>query len=135
VISAQTTLFVESIEEALRDCVNALKGPKSVGVMLWPELSAELAAKRLHHCLDPDRPEKLELSQVLLIAKKARASGCHTFMSFLASELDYDCKPTDPETAVQRLQREFTESVNRLSEIQRQLSSKTADVQAMRRVA
>lgn len=135
-IPAQATLFVESIEEALHDSVNALKGPKAVGVMLWPELAADVAAKRLHHCLDPDRPEKLELSQVLLIAKKARANGCHTFMAYLASELNYEPpKPVEPETEVQRLQREFTDSVNRLAEIQRQLSAKTADVQAMRRAA
>lgn len=134
-ISTQTTLFVESTEEALRDCVNALKGPKSVGVMLWPELSADLAAKRLNHCLDPERPEKLELAQVLLVAKKARAVDCHTLIAFLCSELNYRYEEVNPETEVQRLQREFTESVNRLSDIQRQLSAKQNDVQAMRRAA
>ena len=135
-ISAQQTLFVDSIEEAIRDSVNALKGPKAVGVMLWPELSADLAAKRLHHCLDPERPEKFELSQVLLIAKKARAVNCHTLIAYLSAELDYTWEPVDPETSVQRLQREFTDSVNRLSEIQRQLQAKQVDSQnQLRRVA
>lgn len=132
---AQQTLFVESIEEALRDCVNALKGPKAVGVLLWPELSADLAAKRLNHCLDPDRPEKLELSQILLIAKQARAVNCHTIMAYLASELDYECKPVDPETEVQRLQREFIEAQRALSKLAEQINTKLADVSHMRRVA
>lgn len=131
----QQTLFVESLEEALRDCVNALKGPKAVGVALWPELSADLAAKRLNHCLDPERQEKLELSQVLLIAKRARLAGCHTVMAFLAQQLDYECKAVDPETEVQRLQREFVQAVDHLSKIQTSLAAKTSDVAQMRRAA
>ncbi len=131
----QQSLFVESLEEALRDSVNALKGPKAVGVALWPELSADLAAKRLNHCLDPERQEKLELSQVLLIAKRARLAGCHTVMAFLAQQLDYECKPVDPETEVQRLQREFIESQRALSRLAEQINSKLADVATMRRAA
>lgn len=131
----QAPLFVESLEEALRGAVGALKGPKAVGVLLWPSMTADLAGRRVNQCLDRERNEKFDLSEILLIAKHARSVGCHTFMAFLAAELDYDCKPIDPESAVQRLQREFTESVNRLADIQRQLTAKTADVVHMRRAA
>lgn len=131
----QQPLFCETLEEALRGAVNALKGPKAVGVSLWPELSADVAAKRLNHCLDPDRPEKLELSQVVLIAKRARLVGCHTVMGYLAAELDYEYKPVDPETEVQRLQREFIESQRALSRLAEQINAKLADVAQMRRAA
>lgn len=131
----QEPLFVESLEEALRDAIGRLKGPKAVGVMLWPAMKAELAGRRVNHCLDPERDEKFELSEVLLIAKAARALHCHTVMAYLAAQLDYEFKPIDPESAVQRLQREFTESVTRLAEIQRQLTAKQDDVLAMRRAA
>lgn len=131
----QSALFVESLEEALLDAVKALKGPKAVGVALWPEMAADLAGKRLNHCLDPERPEKLELSQVLLIAKRARLAGCHTVMGYLAQQLDYDCKPVDPETEVQRLQREFIESQRQLSKLAEQINAKLADVAQFRRAA
>jgi hypothetical protein len=126
---------VDSIEEALLDAVKALKGPKAVGVFLWPELAADIAAKRLNHCLDPDRPEKLELSQLLLIAKRARAVGCHTVMSFLAKELDYEWKPVDPETEQQRLMREFIVAQKALTELAARIEKRQAENPNLRRVA
>ncbi len=131
----QAPLFVESLEEALRGAVGALKGPKAVGVLLWPSMSAELAGRRVNQCLDPDRHEKFDLSEILLIAKHARAVGCHTFMAFLAQQLDYECKPVDPETELQRLQREFIESQRQLSKLAEQINGKLADVAQMRRAA
>ncbi len=136
---AQQTLFVESIEEALRDAVNALKGPKHVGVLLWPELSADLAAKRLNHCLDPDRPEKLELSQVLLIAKRARLAGCHTVMAYLSQELDYAAPvAVDPESEVQRLQREYIAATAALVKLAGRIEQRQTEIHTaptLRRVA
>lgn len=129
---SQGTLFVDSMEEALADAVRMLKGPKAVGQMLWPDKPIEIAAKYLHACLDPDRDEKLSLSQILFIAKRARAVNCHTLIAFLSRELDYKWEAVDPETEVARLQREFTESVNKLSDIQKQLQAKQADVQLRR---
>lgn len=132
---SQVPLFSESFEEALRDAVMALKGPKAVGVMLWPSMKADLAGRRLCQCLDPERDEKFDLAEILLIAKRARSVGCHTVMSYLAAELDYECKPVDPETEVQRLQREFIEAQRELAKIVAKIEQKSADVVAMRRVA
>lgn len=134
-MNPQSSLFMESMEEAVRDCVNALKGPKAVGVMLWPSMKADLAGRRLNQCLDPERDEKLDLSEILVIAKRARSVGCHSLMAYLAAELDYECKPVDPETEVQRLQREFIEAQRELSKLVARIEQKSADVVAMRRVA
>lgn len=132
----QQPLFVDSMEEALRGAVMALKGPKAVGVALWPELSADLAAKRLNHCLDPERPEKLELAQVLLIAKRARMVGCHTLMSFLACELDYEGpKPIDPETLEAKERRELTTLLRDVSQRLDRLDKRDAERNQIRRVA
>ena len=131
----QNPLFSETFEDALLDAVKALKGPKAVGEMLWPDKGMESAAKYLRACLDAERDEKLSLSQILLIAKRARAAGCHTLMAFLASELDYEWKAVDPETEVQRLQREFIDSQRQLSKLAEQINAKLADVQAIRRAA
>lgn len=131
----QQPLFCESFEEAIRGAVNTLKGPKAVGVMLWPELSADVAAKRLNHCLDPERPEKLELSQVVLIAKRARLANCHTIFGFLAQELDYEFKPVDPETEQARLMREFIEAQRAISELACRIEKRLNENPNLRRVA
>ncbi len=131
----QNPLFSETFEDALMDAVKALKGPKAVGEMLWPDKGMESAAKYLRACLDPERDEKLSLSQILLLAKRARAVGCHTLIAFLSTELDYEWKAVDPESAVQRLQREFIESQRQLSKLAEQLSVKMADVAQLRKVA
>jgi hypothetical protein len=108
----QEPLFVESLEEALRDAVNALKGPKAVGVMLWPSMKADLAGRRVNQCLDPERDEKFDLSEILLIVKAARALNKHTVMAFLARELDYEFSPIDPETVETKERRELADLLN-----------------------
>jgi hypothetical protein len=124
----QTPLFVESFEEALSDAVRALKGPKAVGQMLWPEKPMDIAAKQLNACLDPDRDEKLSLSQILLIAKRARAVGCDTVMAFLGKELAYDCKPISKETLIDRLNAETAAITEKLSAQLRSLQEQTARI-------
>lgn len=131
----QQPLFCDSIEEALRGAVHALKGPKAVGVALWPELSADLAAKRLNHCLDPERPEKLELSQVLLIAKRARAVNCHTLIAYLSAELDYEWNAIDPETLEAREKRELTEVLKGAIARLDRLEKREIERNTLRRVA
>lgn len=131
----QGALFAESLEQALRDAVGVLGGPKRVGGLLWPEKPADVAGKLLNHCLDDDRPEKLDLGQLLFIMKRARLANCHSVMAYLAAELNYECKPVDPETEVQRLQREFIDAQRELSKLVAKIEAKQADVVAMRRVA
>ena len=131
----QSALFVESFEEAIADAVKALRGPKAVGTALWPEMSAELAAKRLNHCLDPERPEKLELSQVLLIAKRAREVNCHTVMAFLAAQLDYEYTPVDPETLEAKETREIAELLKTVNARLARFEKRQADKNQLRRVA
>lgn len=135
-ISTQTTLFVESIEEALRDCVNALKGPKNVGVMLWPELSADRAGRDLADCLQPDAARKLSLDQIELLIRAARAQSCHAPLTYLCQANSYAAPvAVDPETEVQRLQREFIESQRQLTKLAEAINQKLADVASIRRAA
>ena len=131
----QAPLFVESLEEALRGAVNALKGPKAVGVLLWPSMKADLAGRRVNQCLDPDRDEKFDLSEILLIAKHARAVGCHTFMAYLAGELDYECTPVDPETIEAKESREIAELLRDVNARLARFEKRAADRNTLRRVA
>ena len=107
----QQALWHESLDEALRDAVHAIGGPKAAGYLLWPDKKMDDSARYLHRCLDPERSEKLELSQVVMLMREAKANDCHTPMAYLASELGYEePKPKDPETERDRIQREFIQA-------------------------
>lgn len=104
----QQDLWHDTLEDALRDAVHALGGPKAVGYMLWPDKSMIESAKYLNKCLDPERAEKLELSQLVMIMREAALKDCHTPMAFLADVLGYEMpRVKNPETERDRLQREF----------------------------
>lgn len=123
----QPALFYDDIYDALRDVVQALGGPKSVGVMLWPDKSVAMAHTALLNCLDRNRPEKLDLTQLVLLLKKGREVGCHAGMQFIAAECSYEApRPIEPEDELAKLQREYIEAVNRLSS----LAPKIEQVQA-----
>lgn len=132
---SQPSLFTESLEEALRDCVSVLKGPKAVGVMLWPSMKADLAGRRLNQCLDPERDEKLDPSEIMTIAKQARAHGCHSLMAFMAQELDYEWKAIDPETVEAREKRELAELLRVVNERLARLEKRESNTVLVRRVA
>lgn len=85
--------FYEGPEDALRGAVQALGGAKVVGAKVFPDKSPERAAQQLLDCLNTGRPEKLELSQVLLILRMARDAGHHGPMQWIAGDVGYDAKP------------------------------------------
>lgn len=84
--------FYEGPEDALRSAVQSLGGAKAVGAKVFPDKSPERAAQQLLDCLNTGRPEKLELSQVLLILRMARDAGHHGAMQWIAGDIGYDVK-------------------------------------------
>jgi hypothetical protein len=78
-----------TFEEILRGAIDALGGLKVVGCALWPQKHPVLAGQQLAHCLDDERREKLELAQVVLILRKAKAKGYHAGAEALAELLGY----------------------------------------------
>lgn len=95
--------FYESPEDALRAAIQALGGTKTVGSILWPDKGVENASRLLHDCIRPNRAEKLDLSQVLLILTMAKDVGCHTPFQWMASKIGYDIKPVTRAEEVDRL--------------------------------
>lgn len=90
----QTELpFFESAEDALRSAVQSLGGAKAVGAKVFPDKSPERAAQQLLDCLNTGRPEKLELSQVLMVLHMAREAGHHGPMYWLCGEVGYEARP------------------------------------------
>ena len=101
----------ETLTDALIECVKAAGGSKAVGVALWGSAGGvDVAQRRLLSCLNPERPEKLSLNEVLQILRLAREKGCHAGMEFLAAELGYtEPVPVDSKDEIAELLRQSNE--------------------------
>lgn len=131
----QTSLFCESVGEALAEVVKAAGGPKRVGPELWPELPAEQAAQKLRDCLNPDRREKLSPEQVVWLLKLGRHTGCHSAMTFVLRDCGYaDPVPLEPDDERAALQREFIEASKMIQKMAQRLEALEAAPSPVRRV-
>lgn len=109
--SMQQPLFIESIEDALTMAVKAMGGSKKVGSLLWPALLADAAGTKLSDCLNPNRREKLELTEAMWILREARKVNFHSAMDFVCDDAGYEKpKPINPESERDILMREFIDA-------------------------
>lgn len=95
--------FYEGPEDALREAVRALGGPKKVGPALWPDKTTEAAARLLQDCLNVGREEKLGLSQMMFVLRAARDAGYHAPFYWFAADLGYEAKPISRAEEVDRV--------------------------------
>lgn len=95
--AAQPPLFVESVYDALRSIVQHLGGPKVVAAKLWPAKSVDDARRLLLDCLNPDRAEKLDAEQIVMLFRMGREAQFHVAKHWLDSETGYlPSVPADP---------------------------------------
>jgi hypothetical protein len=126
--SPTMSLFHESLNEALNDCIRACGGGKQVAVRLWPEKAPDAAHRLLLDCLNADRPQHLTPEQLVLVLRLAREKGCHIGATYLMHELGYDDpKPIEPRDEAADLQRAFMQSV----EQQRQILARMERLQGL----
>jgi hypothetical protein len=117
-MTPQPRLFYDSFEDAAKEVITALGGPKVVGAKLWPAKTSDAARTRLLDCLNPDRPDKLDPREILTIAKWGREVGCHSVMNYLAAEAGYtQPSPLAPEDEAAELQRRFIECAREMKNI------------------
>lgn len=111
----QEPLWHDRLEDAIGALVNACGGPKRVGKFLWGEsITADDARRRIRHNLDPDRRERFSNDELLLLLQLGRESNCHLLADFINRRAGYaPPKPVDPEDEVNRLKREFVETMKR----------------------
>lgn len=106
----QPSLFHETFQDALKDCVRALGGAKIVGHAMRPEKTIDDARKWLLNSLDDARAEKLSPDQVIWIMREARKAGCHAGAAYVMRECGYaEPQPLEPEDERAALQREFVQ--------------------------
>lgn len=86
----QDQLFHEDWRDALRHTVKALGGCEAVGVELFPGKTRRAAGIWLSDCLNPERPAKLDLEEIIALMQFAREQGVHTAMHMLADFTQYE---------------------------------------------
>lgn len=128
--SAQTRLFYDSVDDAIRTVIQALGGNKAVGSKLWPEKSADAAGRLLADCLNDHKAERLTPGQLLLILRWGHEVGCHAAMVYIAQETGYEVTPITPSEERDRLADAILEASRTL-----QRALKSAEALPVRRVA
>lgn len=112
-------MHIEDLNDAIKAAVDAIGGPKKVGVMLFGEgLNPEAAGNRLRDCLNPTRRERLTPEQLALIRRKARDAGCHVLASFEMKAAGYS-RPTPiaPDDEKAELQRQAIEAARTMKDL------------------
>ena len=108
---------MESLNQALVECVKAAGGSANVGPKLWPEKSREAAQRQLLDCLSDERHAKLSPDQVLLVLRLARDKGFHGGIGYVLEKLGYaPTSPIKPRDASDDLMRQVREQQRLLNE-------------------
>lgn len=95
--------FFESPEDALKSVIQHTGGVKRIGPMLFPDKTVDAAARYLLDCLNADRPEKLSITQIMMVLRLAHEAGHHTAYAWISGELGYEIKPITRAEEVDRL--------------------------------
>jgi hypothetical protein len=111
-MSEQQPLFFEDVNDALRHAVQACGGAKVVGGRLWPDRSADAAARQLHDCINPDRPAHLTPEQLMMVFRLARERGEHAPLRWFCGSVGYSSpSPLTIEDERAATQRDFVNAV------------------------
>lgn len=115
-------------DDALSGAVMALGGWKKVGCLLRPEFERkpDIAAQWVRDCLNPDKRERLNPHQLLLLMRLAREAGYHATKHWFDAELGYEPgRPLDPKDEQAQLQRDFIAAVQASERIAERLTKLT----------
>jgi hypothetical protein len=108
---------MESLNQALIDCVKAAGGSAIVGKKVFPEKAPDAAQRALLDCLSEDRPAKLSPDQVRLVLRLARDKGYHGGIAYLLADLGYaPTTPIDPVDEAAELRRQIIAASAQMSE-------------------
>jgi hypothetical protein len=120
----QLPMHIEDLNDAILAAVDALGGPKVVGVMLWADLEPAPAGNRLRDCLNSARRERLTPGQLALIRRKAREVGCHVLASYEMKVAGYARPvPIAPEDEQAEAMRKFVRAVEDLKAMSAKLGA------------
>lgn len=103
-MAEQPPLFVETIYDALRSIVAHIGGPKAAGHALRPDMPLEDARVWILNCCNPERPEKFDATQIIMLFRLAREAGWHVAKHYFDAETGYvPSEPADPKVEQEKL--------------------------------
>jgi len=118
-----------SLEDALKAVVAKLGGAKLVAGRLWPESVTEVddlakAQQKLLNCLNPERQEKLSLSELSSVLRMAREIDAWDAIEHFSSVLGFRFEPITREDLLRQqvielraLLRQATQVIQRSSAV------------------
>lgn len=131
-VTMQEELFHEDINGALGHVIAALGGNKSVGVELWPTLSADAAGKKVSNCLNGEHAQQFHPHDVIWLLKQGKSAGVHSAMAYISEECGYaPPQPLEPIDQAAQLQKEFIQSVEIQQAILNKLERLTTTIKAV----
>lgn len=131
----QENLWYDSAEEAVNAAImKSGKAPKVVAVGLWPHMKMDSAYARLKNALNPDKPEKLTLDEIILICRL-----CEEFdpLHYMADELSHTRPqfraPEDEEADLAHEAARLTQAVEQMTRRMRRIDDRkqTASIKAV----
>lgn len=112
----QTSLFHESLEEALDEVVKALGGAKVVAARMRQDLSPDAAGRWLRDCLNDTRREHLTPGHVMWLLRAGRDAGVHAAIRYICREAGYsEPVAVEPEDERAELQRQYIEAAKAMA--------------------
>lgn len=111
----------EDEQDAIRTLIQEIGGFKVVGHSLRPDLTPDRAGNWLRDCMNPERAERLQPSQLFHLLKMGREKGSHSATEFILRNIGYAVTPLEPEDEKARLQREYIEAVSVLRRLTDQI--------------
>lgn len=116
----QTTMWHETVYDAVRALVDGLGGPKRVAADMWPTRDLGDAHRYFLKCLDQDRPEKLGLDEFVWLMRRGREAGCHVLADWLAQTCLYELRVVDATAREADLARQMEQTMASAADLLRQ---------------
>lgn len=116
-VQLENAAMWETIEDALKAAIMSQRGYKAVGAKLWPDAAPEAAARKLAHCVDASRLERLSPSQVVFVLRGAREIGYHEPMNFFAADIGYKAEPVTEQDQMVDMHDQFKAGLTMMAEL------------------
>lgn len=86
-------LIFEDMNDALAEVVRCIGGAKAVGQRMRPELPPDQAGNWVRDCCNPNRRERFDPDQVLLLLRWGNEGNAHGAMRFIGQQANYEIRP------------------------------------------
>lgn len=135
-VERQNALFYECVEDAIKDDITALGGPKKAAEVFFPDKTVEQGAALLRAWWNPERSERPSPSQYILL--KARARDVNSFACVQYEEQTLSCKvtwinPVDEQEQLDREIRDLLQIVLKKQEARERAVQRESQLKAVQR--